>query len=353
MGRVPFADVAIHCVVQTADGQRMSKSKGNTLDPRDMIRKYGVDAVRAWAASVAMSGQDVRFDETRIEGFKRFANKLWNATRLVLNGLGEDLVPVPAPDAELRLIDRWILSRLQATIRGAGRGIEDYLPQVSINGLYDFAWHDFCDWYLEAVKPRLRDADPAARAVSLHVLDVLLRLLHPFMPFVTEELWHRLPDERDFLIRSPWPEASDRFDAPEAEASIARLIAMVDEIRRIRQAAGAPRRGGRLRFEQPVGPEIAELAADLAAVQVVDELAGPGVALTELPARLELPVAEVDHSANAAARKRLEDDLARARAKLSNQEFLDRAPAAVVEKERARLAEITEALERLGAGAPR
>jgi valyl-tRNA synthetase len=353
MGAVPFADVAIHCVVQTGDGQRMSKSKGNVLDPRDIIRQYGADALRAWAASVAMSSQDVRFDESRIEGYRRFANKLWNATRLVLNGIGEDPVPVPAADGDLRIVDRWILSRLQAAIRATGHGIEGYVPQVAINGLYEFAWHDLCDWYLEAAKPRLRDGDPAARAVSLHVLDVLLRLLHPFMPFVTEELWHRLPGQRDFLVRSRWPEADERFDAPEAEAGIGRVIALVDEIRRARQAAGAPRRGGRLRFEQPLDPELAELAAELAGVQLTAELARPGIALTELPATVELPVPNVDPTAQAATRKRLEDELARARAKLSDEAFLARAPAAVVEKERARLAEVTDALERLGAGASR
>ena len=351
MGRVPFADVAIHCVVQTPDGMRMSKSKGNVLDPRVIIGRYGADAMRAWAASVAMSSQDVRFDESRIEGFKRFANKLWNATRLVLNGLGEDPVGVPAPDADLRLADRWILSRLEAAIEATGRGIEDYAPQTAIGALYDFAWHDFCDWYLEAAKPRFRDGDPAARAVSLRVLDVLFRLLHPFMPFVTEELWHRLPGERGFLMRSPWPERDERFADPEAEARLTRLIALVEEIRRARQAAGAPRRGGRLRFEQPVEPEVAELAAELAAVELVAELAGPGVPLTELAARLELPAAEVDPAAQAAARERLQRELERAQAKLANQEFLARAPAAVVEKERARLAEVEDALERLGAGA--
>ncbi|TMC07498.1 MAG: hypothetical protein E6J41_16030 [Chloroflexi bacterium] len=351
MGRVPFADVAIHCVVQTPDGMRMSKSRGNVLDPRVIIGRYGADALRAWAASVAMSSQDVRFDESRIEGFKRFANKLWNATRLVLNGLGEDPVAVPAPDADLRLADRWILSRLEAAIDATGRGIEDYAPQTAIGALYDFAWHDFCDWYLEAAKPRLRDGDPAARAVSLRVLDVLFRLLHPFMPFVTEELWHRLPGERGFLMRSPWPERDERFADPEAEARLTRLIALVEEIRRARQAAGAPRRGGRLRFEQPVEPEVADLAAELAAVELVPELAGPGVPLTELAARLELPAAEVDPAAQAAARERLQRELERAQAKLANQEFLARAPAAVVEKERARLAEVEDALERLGAGA--
>jgi valyl-tRNA synthetase len=353
MGGVPFADVAIHCVVQTPDGQRMSKSKGKVIDPRVMIQRYGADATRAWAASVAMSSQDVRFDESRIEGYKRFANKLWNATRLVLNGLGEDPVPVPAPDADLRLADRWILSRLEAAIQATGRGIEEYAPQSAIGALYDFAWHDFCDQYLEAAKPRLRDGDPAVRATSLRVLDVLFRLLHPFMPFVTEELWRRLPGERDFLVRQAWPESDERFLAPEAEASVSRVIALVEEVRRARQAAGAPRRGGRLRFEQPADQELAELLAELAAVEVVDELAGPGVALTEMAARLALPAAEIDPAAQAAARERLLREVERSRAKLANQEFLSRAPAAVVDKERSRLAEVEEALERLGAGAAR
>jgi valyl-tRNA synthetase len=347
MGRVPFSDVAIHCVVQTADGQRMSKSKGNVIDPRVIIRKYGADALRAWAASVAMSSQDVRFDESRIEGFKRFANKLWNATRLVLNGLGEDPVGLPAPDADRCLADRWILSRLEAVIDATVRGIEDYAPQTAMRELYDFAWHDFCDWYLEAAKPRFRDGDPAARAVALRVLDVLLRLLHPFMPFVTEELWHRLPGSRDFVMRSPWPEGDGRFADAEAEAGVARAIAVVEEIRRVRQATGAPRRGGRLRFEHPVEDDVAELAAELAAVELVPELAAPGVELADLPARLELPAAEVDPAAQAAARERLVREVERARAKLANQEFLARAPAAVVEKERARLAEVEDALDRL------
>jgi valyl-tRNA synthetase len=353
MGRVPFADVAIHCVVQKADGQRMSKSKGNALDPRGIVRRYGADALRGWAASVAMSSQDVRFDESRIEGFRRFANKLWNATRLVLNGLGDDPVPVPAPDADLRLADRWILSRLRVAALTAGRGIEDHEPGVAVSTLYDFAWHDLCDWYLEAIKRRLRDGDPAARAVSLYALDVLLRLLHPFLPFVTDELWHRLPGERDFLVRTPWPEPDERYAAPEAEARMGRLIALVEEIRRARQTACAPRRGGHLRFDQPVEAELAELAADLASVDVVDELAGAGIAMTEMAATVELPVAGhvagVDATASAATRERLRRELDRARSRLANADFVARAPATVVEKERARLAELEEALDRVGA----
>jgi valyl-tRNA synthetase len=349
MGQVPFGDVAINCVVQSADGRRMSKSKGNVVDPRGIIQKYGADALRAWAASVAMSSQDVRFDESRIEGFRRFANKLWNATRLVLGRLGEDRVASPAPDGELELIDRWILSRLQEVVDQARRGIEGYEFQVSVAALYDFAWHDFCDWYLEAVKPRLRDGDPAARAVLVQVLDVLFRLLHPFMPFVTDELWRRLPGDRGFLDRTAWPESDERFRNPAAEAAVGRLIALVEAVRRARQTAGAPPKGGRIQLEGALEPALAAIAADLAGVELATELATPGIALAGAPARVEFPSAPV--AANGTVHKkeleRLRADLERAQGRLANPEFLARAPAAVVEKERARLADLLAAIDRL------
>jgi valyl-tRNA synthetase len=358
MGAVPFRDVAIHCVVQSADGRRMSKSKGNVVDPRLVMRRYGADALRGWAAAVAMSTQDVRFDETRIEGFRRFANKLWNATRLIVNGLGEDPVAVPAPDGDLELVDRWILARLQSAIETTTRGIEDYEPQVSVNALYDFAWHDFCDWYLEAAKPRLRDGDAAARATSLHVLDTLLRLLHPFMPFVTEELWHRLPvpgeeplaatgqrvpaPERDFLVRAQWPEAEERFRHAEAEEVIADLHAEVEGLRQDRTQHGA-RRG----FYAP-GPELDERRARLigvwARVEIVEEL--PAGTPTRL-GRVSWQAQPAAGSAGNGQLRRLRQDLARSEAKLADADFVAKAPPAVVEKERARLAEYRSAIERL------
>ena len=350
MGRVPFADVAIHCVVQSADGRRMSKSKGNVVDPRDMIGKYGADALRAWSAAVAMSTQDVRFDETRIEGFRRFANKLWNATRAVLGGLGEDRVPDPAPDAELELMDRWVLSRLQAAAEAAERGIEQYAFQVAINTLYDFAWHEFCDWYLEAAKPRLRDGDPAARATALHVLDTLCRLLHPFMPFLTEELWHRLPGERDFLVRVPWPTGDERFRDAEAERRVGQLIAVVEDVRRARQAVGAGRRGGRLKLETELDPKLARLVAELAGVELADSLATPGVPLAGTAARVEFPVATTNGSGAGGELRKVRQELERVEGRLGDERFLARAPAAVVERERARAAELRAALARLADG---
>ena len=359
MGSVPFSDVMIHATIQAPDGRRMSKSLGTGVDPRDIVRRYGADALRAWAAQVAISSQDVRYDESRIEGFRRFANKLWNATRLVRNGLGDE--PHPGlPEAGLPLMDRWILSRLDETVRAVSDGIESYGFGVAIGALYDFAWRDFCDWYLESVKSRLRDGEAAARAVSLHVLDVLLRLLHPFMPFVTEELWHRLPGERDFLMRAAWPEPDGRFPDAGAERSVERLQALVEEVRRARRAAHAPDRGGRLVFEETQDEEAAGLIAALAAVEVVrgenrtegdgpsEPEAGAGwVALTAAPARVAFPAARGNGAGRHRDRERLRAELARTEAKLANESFLARAPSAVVDKERAKQQELQAALARI------
>jgi len=312
------------------------------VDPRDVIRTYGADALRGWAAAVAMSTQDVRFDETRIEGFRRFANKLWNATRLVVNGLGEDPVAVPAPDGDLELSDRWILSRLQSAVDLTKRGIEDYEPQISINALYDFAWHDFCDWYLEAAKPRLRDGDPAARATSLHVLDTLLRLLHPFTPFVTEELWHRLPGDRDFLVRTAWPEPNDRFRDAEAEGLIEELQVEVEQLRFDRSAHRA-RRG----FYAPWGG-IEERGSKLigvwAGVELVEDLAAG--TQTRL-GRVSWQAAPASSGAGNGQLRRLRQELARSEAKLEDAQFIAKAPFAVVEKERSKVAEYRAAIDRL------
>ena len=345
MGEVPFADVAIHCVIQTADGQRMSKSKGNVIDPRVMIDRYGADALRAWALSVAMSSQDVRFDESRIEGFRRFSNKLWNATRLVVNGLGADPVATPAPGADLQMLDRWILSRLQHTVAEVTRGIEEFEFQSSLASLYDFAWGELCDWYLEGVKPRLRDADPVARAVLIHVLDTLFRLLHPFMPFVSEELWHRLPGGRDFVMRSPWPAREDGFVDDAAEARIRALMLGVEEVRRVRTAVKAPPRGGHLKLDGAFSEEDVELISAWCQVEVAGELAGQGV--RTVLGSLLLPLAGQHLGTRPGELKRLQAELERVEAKLGNQQFRDRAPADVVGKEEQKAVEIRAAIGRL------
>src|SRR6267143_1216469 len=273
MGEVPFADVAIHCQVQAADGRRMSKSLGTGVDPRGLIDKYGADAVRAWAASVAMSSQDVRFDESRVEGYKRFCNKLWNATRLVLRDIEGPVTAMPEPD-ELELIeDRWIASRVASTQREVTDGIEGFEFQDSIAAAYGTAWHEFCDWWLEAAKDRLRAKDKTAQAVALFCLDNLLRLLHPFMPFLTEELWSRLPGERDFIMRVPWPDELHRYVDGQAEVEFERVMGIVNEIRSYRKTVpSAPAKGGAVRLPSPIDADSTRAMTVLAQVALVDDL---------------------------------------------------------------------------------
>jgi valyl-tRNA synthetase len=352
MGEVPFSDVAIHCQVQAADGRRMSKSLGTGVDPRELIDKYGTDALRAWAASVAMSSQDVRFDESRVEGYRRFCNKLWNATRLILRSPGTPPSDGPgALESREHLEDRWILSRLAFATSAVSAGIDEFSFQDSINAAYAFAWNELCDWYLEAVKDRLRDGDAVAQDVAYLCLDTVLRLLHPFMPFVTEELWSRLPGDRDFLMRAAWPDALDRFVDPEAEETFGQVMTIVDEIRAHRQSAGAPSRGGVLHL-YGIDQTVARLAARLALVELIDEAPEGAAALASAPGAVVFPAGGADASRRAEKRRaelsRLRDDLEKTEAKLANPEFQAKAPAVVQRKLEDRATELRDTIARLG-----
>jgi valyl-tRNA synthetase len=344
MGEVPFHDVAIHCVVQATDGRRMSKSLGTGVDPRDLIDRYGTDAVRAWAASVAMSSQDVRFDETRVEGYRRFCNKLWNATRLVLSSPGSESAGEPGKlEMHEHLEDRWILSRLSHACAAITSGIEGFTFQDSINAAYGFAWNEFCDWYLEAVKERLRAGDAVAQDVAYYCLDHLFRLLHPFMPFVTEELWSRMPGRSDFVMRALWPEL-ESVD-PAAEELFGAVMTIVEEVRGHRQAAGAPPRGGSVQLDESIDRSVAGLAARLAWVELVTDLER-GTPLAAAPGRVSFPAGAGDNRRHAEL-KRLTADLEKTEAKLANPEFRAKAPYEIVRKLEDRAAELRAAIDRL------
>jgi valyl-tRNA synthetase len=349
MGEVPFSDVVIHCQVQAADGRRMSKSLGTGIDPRNLMDKYGTDAVRAWAASVAMSSQDVRFDEARVEGYKRFCNKLWNATRLVLGNVGDGPLPtMPEPD-ELELIeDRWMASRLASAQREVTDGIEGFAFQDSMAAAYGSVWHEFCDWWLEASKDRLRAGDKTAQAVALFCLDNLLRLLHPFMPFVTEELWSRLPGKRDFIMRAPWPEDLHSYVDGQAEVDFERLMEVVNGIRSLRKTVpGAPAKGGAVRLAEPMDSDWVRSLSLLGLVAVVDELP-PGKELALSEGTIVFPaVAAADPAVIAKKRAELEKELDRVQARLDNPEFRAKAPEQVIADQEARAEELRAAIERL------
>ncbi len=346
MGDVPFADVAIHCLVQATDGRRMSKSLGTGVDPRDLIGKYGTDALRAWAASVAMSSQDVRFDESRVEGYRRFCNKLWNATRLVLISMPEH-VPAMQERDHLELEDRWILSKLATAVTAVTRGIEDFVFEGAMEHTYAFAWHDYCDWYLESVKARLKKGDAAAQGVALHALESLLRLLHPFMPFVTDELWSRLPGDRGFLMQAAWPAVSSSYADAAAEREMNRVIHEVVEIRGVRKQFGAAGSGGKYDPGPDLDAHQTGLVSLLAGLEEARGFEGPSIALA-LGGRVQFPTAvQAQAKPNLARRSQLVSELERIQGRLDNDEFRAKAQPSFIRSQEERAAELRAAIDRL------
>jgi valyl-tRNA synthetase len=300
---------------------------------------------------VAMSSQDVRYDESRIEGFRRFCNKLWNAAKPILTSIGDgELAPLPDPDDLVLLEDRWVLSRLAVARDTITRGVDEFAFQDSINAGYGFAWNEFCDWWLEAAKARLKANDPVAQAIGLYCLDNTMRLLHPFMPFVTEELWSRLPGTHGFVMQADWPDDVLRYIDGQAEIDFESLMATVYEIRSYRKTvSGAPAKGGAVKLTESLGADWERALALIADVVVTDHLP-PGKELGLAAGSIVFPA--ITGADPAVTRKRidaLQNDFDRAEAKLANPAFLEKAPTEEVEKQRARAEELSAEIERLRA----
>ena len=371
MGTVPFHHVLIHAVIQDPHGQRMSKSKGNGVDPLEMVDQYGADAVRAWACEVGLPRQDVRFDVGRIEDYRNFANKLWNVARLTLmHAEGVDLIANPAPGDDP--FDRWILSRLDGLVATVTDAIEGYRPVDGIRAIYDFTWKELADWYLEVAKQRFRldPADPGRRqavSVAMHSLDVVVRLLHPFMPFVTDALAERLPGHAGPLMArrdSPaWPTAGARQD-PSLDEATAGFLDLVRELRDAARGAGV-RAGERasVRMVPAGGGSTADLALSPAGRAAVEALAGatlvdslPSAARTIVAGGLEVQVGAVERSDVPAAGAALSSALAatdeavqKLEALLANPGFVDKAKPDIVQKARDDLDAARDRLQRLKA----
>jgi valyl-tRNA synthetase len=241
MGEVPFKDVYVHALVRDEDGQKMSKSKGNVIDPLTIIETYGTDAFRFTLAAFAAQGRDIKMSEKRVEGYRHFVNKLWNAARFALMHIEQGYNHI---DSEhLSLADRWIISRLQRVTAATAEALDTYRFNDAAGELYNFVWHEFCDWYLEAIKPALYGKKgelqkQATLSVLWYSLHDILVLLHPFMPFVTEEIWHKLPGTSGSIMRAAFPSrrASDAAIArdTDAESHMALLIEIISGIRNIR-----------------------------------------------------------------------------------------------------------------------
>ncbi len=375
MHKRPFDRVLIHGLVRDAQGRKMSKSLGNGIDPLEIISQYGADALRFTLVTGNSPGNDMRFSTERVEASRNFCNKIWNAARFVLMNLDEDM-PLALPE-KLELEDRWILSKYNTLVREVSANIEAFELGVASANLYDFIWDSFCDWYIELTKSRLNDeAHPQARRaagqVLCYVLSNTLKLLHPFMPFITEEIWQALPHEGESIMVAPWPgpDAALDFAADEAE-----MEAIMDAIRAIRNRRAEmnvpPSRRAKLLILAK-NPDIFRdgeafvkrlaYASELEILSSAPENTEGMVIVVTNAATLYLPMSDlVDVAAELArlGREKAEAEagLARTRAKLANEGFTAKAPQKVVDMERARaekfeslLAQIAEsvaALEKL------
>ena len=244
MGDVPFKKLYLHGLVRAADGAKMSKSKGNVVNPLGLIDQYGADALRFFMAAMESQGRDIKMDEKRVEGYRNFATKLWNAARFAqANGIAASTT-LEAPRAELA-VNKWIIAETIATVQTVDLALADYRFDGAANAIYQFAWSRFCDWYLELIKPQMVGdergvIDDESKAVAGWVLDQILVLLHPFMPFITEELWHAMGPRDHDLIVAQWPMADARSLDPEASREVDWLIRLVQEIRTARNELNVP-----------------------------------------------------------------------------------------------------------------
>jgi valyl-tRNA synthetase len=347
----------------------MSKSKGNVIDPLELMDKYGTDAFRFSLAAFAAMGRDVRLSEERIAGYRNFSNKIWNACRFTLMNLEGFDAAAAADNQPLTTVEAWIMSRLQQVITETRESLDSYAFDQAASVLYQFIWHEFCDWYLELIKPQLYDKDdPATRtrcqSVLLKVLSAILRLLHPFVPFITEEIWQKLPGEDGSVMVAPYPQPDPALANPEAEVEMNLVMATITAIRNIRGEMNVPPATQvEVFLHSPETQAVAALSRHQQAIKIlarVQELhcnadGGPPAAAAKAvvdQVDIFMPLTGIIDFAEEARRlekelQKLNKDLDQTQRKLSNEDFLAKAPAEVVAKEKEKLAGWTEKLTKL------
>ena len=368
MGKAPFDTVLIHGLVRDAQGRKMSKSLGNGIDPLEIIDKYGADALRFTLATGNSPGNDMRFSDEKVEASRNFANKLWNAARFVLMNL-EGNEPAPCLPEKLALEDKWVLTKFNTVVKEVTDNLEKYELGIAVQKLYDFIWDILCDWYIEICKIRLSSSDEElkknARAVLVYVMSNTLKLLHPFMPFITEEIWQTLPHDGESIMVSPWPLYDEAYVFPKDEENMEHIMTAVRAVRNRRAEMNVP---PSKKASLDIVTKEVELFADSAKYfqrlasatslrtsddESVFDLDGSVSVVTDV-ATIYLPMAElVDFDAE---RKRLnkeleevEKKLAQINGKLNNQGFLAKAPANVIEEQKANQVKLNEKAELLKA----
>ena len=354
-GKAPFRNVLLHGLIRDEQGRKMSKSLGNGIDPMDVIKKYGVDALRWFLITGSTPGQDIRFSYTKMDAAWNFINKIWNASRYVIMNLGDMPAPVLPEKSKWDLADRWILSRLNATVKQVNAQFEKFGFGEAGRALYNFIWNDFCDWYIEMTKEKLNNgtAEEQANTKNIlgYVLDQILKLMHPIMPFVTEKLWQSMPHDGKSIMVAKYPVAHDEFDDDAATEQMSHLIELITAVRNIRNQANAP-------MSKPVDliikVENDHLAETFKANKdyidrfchpekliIGTDVETPKLALSGIltGAEVDIPMAElVDLDEERARMKKeianLEKEVQRSAKKLGNENFVKNAPEKVVEEER-------------------
>ncbi len=374
MGDVPFRTVYINGLVRDEKGQKMSKSRGNIIDPLQIIDEYGTDAMRFTLAVMAVPGTDIPFSVNRMSGYRAFCNKIWNAARFLLLNLAEDMRPVGEADIasmwkenRLRCEDRWILGRLQMVIRDTNENLSKFRFHEASNGLYHFFWHEFCDWYIELVKANITGGDPHqglhAVSMTVYLLETSLRLLHPFIPFITEELWQRLPHSEETIMSTVYPQARPDWIDPKAIATMQDFQELIIAIRTARAENDIdPRKKMHLQlFSHNDSREFLESQrqhlirlAWLDQIEFSSGVLGPGLRVQGVSRLADFSLV-VDESIDVdVERQRLMRQIQRVRQeiqqlekKLQNGEFLQKAPPPVVESSRLRFQEAENRLFKL------
>ncbi|MCC8138785.1 MAG: valine--tRNA ligase [Lachnospiraceae bacterium] len=366
-GKCPFHHVLIHGLVRDSQGRKMSKSLGNGIDPLEIIDKYGADALRLTLVTGNAPGNDMRFYMERVESSRNFANKVWNASRFIMMNLpDEEIGEVPAE--ELTQADKWILSKVNSLAREVTANMDSFELGIAVQKVYDFIWEEFCDWYIEMVKPRLKEEGSGSKTAALwtlkNVLIQALKLLHPFMPFITEEIFCNLSDEESIMI-SDWPVYRDEWSFPEEEKAVETIKEAVRVIRAVRTSMDVPYSRKATVYVVSANETVrgifehsrvffAALGSASEVIVQADKTGIPADAVSALipEAAIYMPLEELVDVEKEKERlrkeeKRLTGELARVNGMLNNEKFLSRAPEAKIQEERGKLEKYTQMMEQV------
>jgi len=369
MGRVPFHHVYIHALVRDAEGQKMSKSKGNVIDPLVVIDRYGTDAFRFTLAALAAQGRDIKLSEERIEGYRHFVNKIWNAARFSLSHFEGRKIQGQGLETPQDPVNRWIISRIHRVVKIVEQGIKEYRFNEAAHELYQFIWHEFCDWYLEFIKPVLYQEEEnqdkqITRATLYQVLLALLKLIHPFMPFVSEKIYQSFPGKKTSILQEPFPTAEDFFEDGRAEKEIETIKGLISEVRNIRGEMNvAPSKNVEicLRVSESLNRALIEkhqqnilILAKGSRITLLKGKKNPPSSASGVFEGIEIFIPLKGIIQFEEEEKRLDKELVRLRKdwtqiekKLANEDFLQKAPQDVVGKEKEKLSSLEQKIEKL------